>query len=49
MNDMTRPRRFDLVGIGECMVEFHSAEPLATSTRLERGSMVEYMPFTEVL
>lgn len=37
MNDMTRPRRFDLVGIGECMVEFHSAEPLATSTTLQRG------------
>lgn len=37
MNDMTRPRRFDLVGIGECMVEFHSAEPLASATVLQRA------------
>ena len=37
MNDLTRPRRFDLIGIGECMVEFHSAEPLGTSTTLQRA------------
>jgi 2-dehydro-3-deoxygluconokinase len=37
MNDMSRPRRFDLIGIGECMVEFHSAEPLETSTQLQRA------------
>lgn len=37
MNDMTRPRRFDLLGIGECMVEFYSSEPLATAVQLNRA------------
>ena len=37
MNDMTRPRRFDLLGIGECMVEFHSAEPLGEASAMQRG------------
>lgn len=31
------PRPFDLIGIGECMVEFHAAEPLATATQLQRA------------
>ncbi|RZJ85499.1 MAG: sugar kinase [Massilia sp.] len=35
--DAPRRRRFDLIGIGECMVEFHSAEPLATASQLQRA------------
>lgn len=37
MNQSLPPRRLDLIGIGECMVEFHAAEPLATATRLQRA------------
>lgn len=37
MNESSSRRRFDLIGIGECMVEFHSAEPLATATQLQRA------------
>lgn len=37
MNDLTRPRRFDLIGIGECMVEFYAAQPLTTATTLTRA------------
>lgn len=37
MNQSTRPRRLDLIGIGECMVEFYSAEPLATASQLQRA------------
>ena len=29
--------RFDLVGIGECMVEFHSTAPLAEATQFGKG------------
>ncbi|MFB9290682.1 sugar kinase [Pseudoduganella plicata] len=29
--------RFDLVGIGECMVEFHSTAPLAEATQFRKG------------
>jgi 2-dehydro-3-deoxygluconokinase len=29
--------RFDLIGIGECMVEFHSTEPLAEATQFRKG------------
>lgn len=37
MNELSRPRLFDLIGIGECMVEFHSAEPLASASQLQRA------------
>ncbi|KFI08827.1 sugar kinase [Massilia sp. BSC265] len=37
MNASFRPRRFDLIGIGECMVEFYSAEPLASASQLQRA------------
>ncbi|TWI69514.1 2-dehydro-3-deoxygluconokinase [Pseudoduganella lurida] len=30
-------RRFDLIAIGECMVEFHATEPLATATAFRKG------------
>lgn len=30
-------RSLDLIGIGECMVEFHAAEPLATATDFRKG------------
>lgn len=31
------PRRFDLVGLGECMVELHASVPLSRATALTRG------------
>ncbi len=37
MNDLTRPRHFDLIGLGECMVEFHAEQPLTTAATLRRG------------
>ncbi len=30
-------RRFDLIGIGECMVEFHATAPLASATQFVKG------------
>jgi 2-dehydro-3-deoxygluconokinase len=37
MSSTGNAHRFDLVGIGECMVEFHAAEPLATATQFRKG------------
>lgn len=33
----TQTRSFDLIGLGECMVEFHATEPLATATAFRKG------------
>lgn len=35
--DRNEATRFDLIGIGECMVEFHSTEPLAAAKHFGKG------------
>ncbi len=37
MKDLPPARRLDLIGIGECMVEFHADQPLASAPLLRRG------------
>ncbi len=37
MNQAQPRRHFDVIGIGECMVEFHATEALASATTLQPG------------